>query len=439
VGLLRRRPRHLHVLFLLGGSAVAVAFGAFDVLIGYRIVWSEVTPLRVWLYNLLIVGPPTAVALIPAVRHVEGAAARALLGVDLGEGPEPARTWSQRIRTVAWFWLHLLTGAAVAAAVYWGIVPGLLLMIQPLIVEPGSVIGGWSLEEGVVGGWAVTTGEWHDLRWPGLGLVLIIASAALTLACGSLLTALAPRLLGPTPEERLAALNARTTRLLERNRLARELHDSVGHALSLIVLQAAVARRRIGGQAPARGAALASLGAVEDAAQTALQDLDGVLGLLRDEDDAPPPQPRHDLTALPELIRAARGTGQQIELEVELDVVGPALPPTISKEAFRIVQEGLTNALRHAPDRPVTVRVRREAHALAIEVSNPVAATASGPSAWMGHRRSARKGGRGLTGIAERVRILGGELITGVRMGSNGESRWRITVTLPVPKSGDQS
>ncbi len=422
---------------------MAVAFGAFDVLIGYRIVWSEVTPLRVWLYNLLIVAPPTAVAMIPAVRQVEGAAARTLLGVDLGADPAPARTWPQRIRTVAWFWLHLLAGAAVAAAVYWGVVPGLLLLVQPLVSAPGSVIGGWALESGVVGGWAVTTGGWPDLLWIGLGLVLIIASVAVTLGCGSLLAALAPRLLGPTPEERLAALDARTARLLERTRLARDLHDSVGHALSLIVLQTAVARRRIGGETPAVDGALDSLEAVDDAAQLALQDLDGVLGLLRDEDDAPPRPARHDLTALPELIGAARATGQQIDLEIDDHAVDPdhdhhwsTVPQTISTEAYRIVQEGLTNALRHAPDRPVTVQVRRDGRALHLEVSNPVATSGSGPSAWPARQRTAGRGGRGLPGLAERVRLLGGELITGeVRTGPDTESRWRIAVRLPVPGS----
>ncbi len=434
----RRRPRHLHVLFLLSGSAIALAFGALDVLIGYRIVWSEVSLLRIWLYNGLIIALPTAVALIPAVRQVEGAAARSLLGVDLGGAPGPARSWSQRLRTVAWFWLHLLAGGVVAGAVYWCVVPGVMLIIEPLLFQPGRVIGGWWLDESqVVGGWAVTSGGWPDLRWTGLGLLLIIAAAVVTLGCGSLLASLAPRLLGPTPEERLATLTRRTARLVERTQLARELHDSVGHALSLIVLQLAVVQRRL--DQPADAVALepvqTSLTECEAAAQAALADLDGVLGLLRDEEGAPSRQPTPDLADLPELIRSARAAGQQIELD--LGGVGQvrdwAVPSMISREAYRIVQEGLTNAIRHAPDQAVTVGIRRDPRLLIIELSNPVVGGKAGRSVAAAESRAGRSGGRGLTGLAERAALLGGELDAGaVGTMAGDDQRWRVAVRLPI-------
>lgn len=400
---------------------MVVAFGTVDVLIGSVILrWERNLVSEAFLYLVVLAGP-TAVAMIPAVRQVEGAAAVSLLGVDLGGEPAPARTWPQRIRTIGWFWLHLLAGAAVAAAAVWGVGLGCLLIIEPLIHEPGRAVGQF--------GWAVTRGGWHDLWLMALGLVLIIVALPVMLGCGSLVAALAPRLLGPTPEERLAALDARTTQLLERTRLARELHDSVGHALSLIVLQTAVARRRIGRDPEAVDAALT---AAEDAAQVALQDLDGVLGLLREEGDAGRRQAVHDLDSLPELIRAARAAGQQIDLVTGRHhdpgrAADAPLPAVISREAYRIVQESLTNAIRHAPDQPVTVRVRREPHALSVEIDNPVA----GPR---GMAADADRHGRGLTGLSERVRILGGESVVGEHRRS-GVAGWRVAVTLPVPTS----
>lgn len=427
-GLLRRRLRLPRVVFLLIGSAMALAFTAVDLLIGAMIFWSELNLVRATLYNLLIVVVPTMVAMIPAVRQVAGAAAIALLDVDLGGQPTPARTWPQLVRTVGWFWLHLLTGAATGGAVVWGIGLGALLIVEPLAYPPGREVAGYH--------WLVTGQAWQNLGLIMLGLMLIIAAVVVIILCSALVTAMAPRLLGPTPQERIAVLDAQTTRLLERTRLARELHDSVGHALNLIVLQIAVGRRRVIRDPDGTETALA---AAENAAQVALRELDGVLGILRQEDGATSRQPIHDLIALPELTRAARATGRQIDLEVtghDHDLAG--LPPPISREAYRIVQESLTNALRHAPGQPVTVRIHCHQQSLTLKISNPLA-RASG-NGWTQPSKINTRHGHGLTGLAERVRLLGGESTVGpAQLGakdSAGDRRpagWQVAVTLPIP------
>lgn len=322
----RRLLRPLSIIFVLAGSALAVAFGAVDVSIGAPLVGDASHPVRVAAAVLLVVSLPTAAALIPALRQLEGVAAITLLEVDLGGEPVPSRTGPQRLRTIGWFWLHLLAGAVVAAALLFGVVFG-LLVIAGVLTQP---VGGRS----VIGeAWTVRYGWPTDVRLVAAGMAMIAIGALLVVITGRLLAPLAPILLGPTPQERLAALDAHTARLVERTRLARELHDSVGHALSLVVLQSAVAGRRAATDPEAAAAASA---AAEQAARTALSELDDVLGLLREDADSVR-HPVHDLTALPELIRAAAPTDGQIELKLDdqLEMITSGLPPVVSREAYR--------------------------------------------------------------------------------------------------------
>nr|WP_246400846.1 histidine kinase [Jiangella mangrovi] len=204
----------------------------------------------------------------------------------------------------------------------------------------------------------------------------------------------------------------------ERNRLARELHDSVGHALTVTTLQAAAARRVLDTDPEfARRALLA----VEEAGRTAMEDLDHVLGVLRAGTDAEL-SPQRTLADLDRLVDDARTTGMDLEATVDGDLA--AVPPVLSREAYRIVQEGLTNAARHAAQVPVRLRVAATATGLDIDVSNPLP---DGVTV----RRPRANGGRGLRGMRERVRLLRGELSA-----QAADGVWRVRVHLPA-RTGD--
>lgn len=239
---------------------------------------------------------------------------------------------------------------------------------------------------------------------------------------GALLGRCAPVLLGPTPADRLAAAERRAADLASRNRLARELHDAVGHALSAVTLQASAARRVLDADPEfARGA----LAAIEETTREAVAELDTVLGLLREEDGAGPAAPAPTLDGLDALLARTRAAGLAVEATVEGRCAGPA--PVVSREAYRIVQEGLSNALRHAGPVPVRLQLRCDERELTIRVENPVTGPEDGSPAATDPSGGGRPfGGRGLRGIAERARLLGGEATAGAQDGV-----WRLTARLP--------
>ncbi|MFH0244912.1 hybrid sensor histidine kinase/response regulator transcription factor [Streptomyces sp. HK10] len=166
----------------------------------------------------------------------------------------------------------------------------------------------------------------------------------------------APTLLGPAPADRLAAAEARAAALAARNRIARELHDSVGHALSAVALQAGAARTALGSDPEFVRRALT---AIEETARHTTGGLDAVLGMLREDGGTPSRAPAGPtLAGLDGLLERTRASGTPVTL-----ATGPGswretpglLPEAVSREAYRILQEGLANALRHAGRAPVTV------------------------------------------------------------------------------------
>ncbi|MFC5822516.1 histidine kinase [Nonomuraea insulae] len=204
------------------------------------------------------------------VRGLEVSAAQGLLGARVEVPPrQSGRSWQERRRTAAWFTVHLAVG---------GVVSGFTLAIVPFtLFTLGLPFAGRAMP--VLG--ALVTPGWNAMWWAMLGLATLAALVAIAVAAGALLARLAPVLLGPTPAERLAAAEEHARTLAERNRLARELHDSVGHALSVVTLQAAAAGRVLD-RDPAT--ARTALAAIEQSARAALEDLDHVLGVLREDD-----------------------------------------------------------------------------------------------------------------------------------------------------------
>jgi signal transduction histidine kinase len=196
----------------------------------------------------------------------------------------------------------------------------------------------------------------------------------------------------------------------ERLRIARELHDTLAHSLVEINVRAGVAVDLHTSQAP-----LAALQDIQEASATALRDLRATLGLLRRQGDAAPTAPALDLEALPSLVDHARSGGLDADMDVQLD--GAAIPSAIGGAAFRIVQEALTNVLRHADASSAHVRVRSSAHALDVEITDDGHAEAAGVEP-----------GLGLRGMAERAAALGGRL----DVGSREEGGWRVHAVLPL-------
>lgn len=357
---------------------------------------------------LVAVVVSVTIALIPAVRVLEVAAARALLGVALPEqAVEGSRGWEARWRAAGWFGLNLALGGATVLATLFVLPTSARLVEVPVTGLEPVRLGGTTvrLDPGLAAWWA-----------PLVGAALLIVLCYLIAALGALLRTLAPVLLGLSSAERVAELERQAAALAERNRLARELHDSVGHALTVTTLQAGAARRVLGADPAFARSALA---AIEEVGRTALDDLDHVLGLLRDENRSPSPQ--RTLAELEQLLGEAAATG--VIVHVERNGSMASVPAAVSREAYRIVQEGLTNALRHAGPVPVTLRLEVDADLLELEMTNPL-----GEGGHVGREVAERiAGGRGLPGIRERVAVLRGQLSVGA-----ADGLWRIAVQLPL-------
>ncbi|GAA1446291.1 sensor histidine kinase [Nocardiopsis tropica] len=202
-------------------------------------------------------------------------------------------------------------------------------------------------------------------------------------------------------------------RLRERERIAREVHDIAGHHLSAIRLLAVGGRQAVAGRDPE---AVAVLGSVADLSGRAVREVRELLEALR-EDRLTGAVPGTGLADLASLVAALEGTGVNVEL-VMSEGVGEGLSERVEADAYRIVQESLGNVLRHSSARRVRVRVTRTADALTVMVEDDgwriVAAEGSG--------------GRGLAGMRERVRELGGVLEAGNRPGRG----WRVRAVLPA-------
>ncbi len=186
----------------------------------------------------------------------------------------------------------------------------------------------------------------------------------------------------------------------ERARLARELHDSVGHALNVVVLHAGAAQRIIDKKPEL---AREALGSIETAGRQALGDIERMLGILR----APDEEVSRDVTPGMSQLETLCGQVREAGLPVDLTVEGEPrpLPASLDLTAYRIVQEALTNTLKHAGKARATVRVRYEEQALAIEVLDD----------GRGVTPATAGGGRGLMGMRERVATFRGELEAGPR------------------------
>ncbi|MFJ5553453.1 sensor histidine kinase [Streptomyces sp. NPDC093225] len=465
------RGRWVHLV--LGGALLMPYFLLASVLLsvvrpGHRSVFgSGPELLTVYATALPLVAVSGVFAL---VRPMSAGAVRAMCGVPgalLAEGP--ARSRPARLRTAAWWTLHLGLGAVIS---------GMSLAVPPMALVLLGTPFFPALRDPELALWEGFRTMPGMLTAPLAGLALLAALAACAAAAGALLARLAPVLLGPTPADRLAAAEERAADLAVRNRLARELHDSVGHALSAVTLQASAARRVLDSDPAFVREALA---AIEDTTRRTVGELDAVLGLLRDGDEtagstAPAPTLAADLEGL---LARTRAGGVEV---VDRQDPGRAadwerLPAIASREAYRIVQEGLSNALKHGTG-PVRLSIAvRDESELEITMTNPCAGSGQGGEAValgavalasgadrsagtvgtagaagtvglggvaagaravgaqaFGARSGRGRGGRGLTGIAERAALLGGRAEAGAVDGT-----WRLRAVLPLAGPAGES
>lgn len=386
---------------MLGG-----AIGLALVLLVYSLLNIAAAGLPAWVVAVSTVAAAIGLGLVPGARELEVTAARALLDVD-DELVVPARPRAaHRFRTAAWVAGHLASGLLVAAGLFAGIPMAVLIGAEAVAGE--ALRSGDSFYTGL----PLPTGPVSL----ALRLVLCAAFALLALIAtwplGAAASALAGRVLGPTPHDRMETALARARREAEHTRLARELHDGIGHALTVVSVQAAAGRRVVAVNPDAAAEALA---AIEDTARSALAELDQLLAVLRDDadDDAPVAL----APALDDVVSAHRRAG--LDLSAQLDL--PAgLPALLGRTVQRMVTEALTNAHRHGAPGPVRLTVGHSGDEVRIEVVNPVR---------LGSRPGRRpSGGRGLSGIRERAALFGGT----VHAGPDGD-RWVFRATLPCP------
>jgi signal transduction histidine kinase len=218
-------------------------------------------------------------------------------------------------------------------------------------------------------------------------------------------------------EERAASVSAQAARAVaeERARIARELHDVVAHAVGIMVVQAGAASELLE-RDPVR--ARRSLDTVQQTGRLAVDELARMLGLLRMEEGASR-SPLPSLARLSELLEETRASGTPVTVEYDGDVDG--LPSALDATAYRILQEGLTNVVKHAPGATARVRLTRHQGHLEIEVSNDPA-TAPATLSGTGH---------GLLGIGERSAVFGGKVLSG----PTDTGGFELLVRLPVADS----
>jgi signal transduction histidine kinase len=198
----------------------------------------------------------------------------------------------------------------------------------------------------------------------------------------------------------------------ERHRLARDVHDLVAHSLAVTMLQLSGARLAL--RAGATDEALDALQEAETAGRQAMAEIHRTVGLLGSGDGGQATAPTPNATDLPDLVADFRRAGLTVDFTLEGDL--GSVPLTIGLACYRMVQESLSNAVKHAPGAPVRLEVRVHPGDIEILAVNPVvAAVSNGPT-----------GGNGLRGMAERAELLGG-----VASAGNGHGTWKVAATIP--------
>jgi signal transduction histidine kinase len=251
----------------------------------------------------------------------------------------------------------------------------------------------------------------------GDDVVFILVLVGIACAAGAAVRRLGDRSAELEAETARLDLQARTAASDERERIARELHDIVSHSVSLMVVQAGAAQQVLRRDPDEADRALTGIQAT---GRAAVDDLRRMLGLLRGADGARGLAPQPGLAAIDELVAAAREAGTPVEVD---RTAVPSLPAGVDLAAYRIIQEAITNACKHASGCRTTVRVESLGGLVEIEVR-----TTGAP-----HPNGAEPNGtgHGLVGMRERVGVYGGEL----QAGFDERDDWVVRASLPLPRT----
>lgn len=263
--------------------------------------------------------------------------------------------------------------------------------------------------------WALPIGA----DWRERVVVWIVVLVALTAAALAGIVRRHARARYEAALERAAILEAqqdtgrRLAAVEERNRLAREMHDVLGHSLNAVAVQAEGARYVLRTNPEKADQALATIGQLS---RTAVEEVRELIDVLRTEDEATSTCPAPSLRDIPDLIGTFRHTGTTIRLRSEGDI--DAVPSHVSLAAYRIVQESLTNAIRHAPNATTMVHINVGTRNIDLVTAN------SGPI----KAATTAETGHGIIGMRERAHALGGTLTAGPDPATGG---WRVHAHLP--------
>lgn len=362
-----------------------------------------------------------ALMFLTVFRTPDAPALAGVLAVLFGPPLAVRRRWPAPVLTVV-----VLAGAVAVAVGVAGdaVVFAVAFALYPVALSTSTRSGGWALVGALA---ALTAGGLAGGTVPGLPIVpirageesfaatpvpVLLYAATVVAASWALARAVRAR---RRHVAQLAASRADQAVAEERLRIARDIHDVVGHSLSLIAMKAAVANH-LADSHPEQGRA--ALGTIERVSRSALDDIRVVLGALRDPADTAP-----SFAELDRLVETVRSAGVTVDVDRAADLT--RVPAAVQASAYRIVQEALTNVLRHAGPTRCRLTVAVEPGALAVAVVDDA-----------GRGRAVGPPGHGLRGMHERAVMHGGTLEAGVEPGGGFAVRARLPFTPAVSDDG---